>query len=100
MAGTRQIQLRRTGELSDIVLGLNDGTTYKLLENGWTNAGAVLEIRIKADVDDLAHADRVVTPIQRLLSTAQANAQSLYSNPVYVYTKVCDDIYQIGRAHV
>ena len=94
MAGTRQVQLRRVGELYDIVLGLNDGTTYKLLENGWTNAGAVLEIRIKADVDDLAHADRVVAPIQRLLSTAQANAQSLYSNPVYVYTKVCDDIYQ------
>lgn len=88
MASGRQIELR-TGTTS---LALNDATYILQADGGWSSQAEKLAIKVLVKSTTLAQLERLITPIERMLTAADLYDQSLIGSPVYVLTKTCDNL--------
>lgn len=83
----RQLQLRRGATTLDLA-----NTPYHLEAGAWNSAGTMLVFTVIVEATTLVELDRYASAIRRLLTAAKLNTQEYISDPVYVYTKVCDDL--------
>lgn len=83
----RQLQLRRGSTTLDLA-----NTPYLLEAGSWNSLGGMLSFSVVVQATTLTELDRHVSAIRRLLTAAKLNTQEYISDPVCVYTKVCDDL--------
>lgn len=88
----RQVQLRRMmGENAEATLDLNTAP-YSVAAGGWRSEGERLEIGVVIEATTLTALDRAVNAIWRMLAQAQAYTQRTNGQPIYVFTKTCDNL--------
>lgn len=88
----RQVQLRRMmGENAESTLDLNTAP-YSVAAGGWRSEGERLEVGVVIEATTLTALDRAVNAIWRMLAQAQAYTQRTNGQPIFVFTKTCDNL--------
>ena len=88
----RMVQLRRmVGENAEATLDLNTAP-YSVAAGGWRSEGERLEIGVVIEATTLTALDRAVNVIWRMLAQAQAYTQRTNGQPIFVFTKTCDNL--------
>ncbi|MBK8211578.1 MAG: hypothetical protein IPK78_18135 [Rhodospirillales bacterium] len=88
MANGRQIELRS----GTTALALNDATYILQADGGWASEDERLAFKLLVKATALTHLERLITPIERMLTAATLYDQAMIGSPVYVVTKTCDDV--------
>lgn len=88
MTNGRQIELRS----GSTTLALNDATYILQADGGWASQDERLAFKVLLKTTTLAQLERLITPVERLLTAAELYDQALIGSPVYVVTKSCDEL--------
>jgi hypothetical protein len=83
----RQLRLNRNGTTLDL-----SATPYAIEAGQWGSSGELLSFSVIVSATSLVELDRYVGDVRRWLAQAVAWNQMMAGDPVYVETKVCDEI--------
>lgn len=85
-------EMQRAVQAVTLGLGGVEGDVYTLQAGSWREREDALEMGVVVREQTLEAVDARVGAIRRLLALAEGYATALHGEPVYVYTKACDEL--------
>ncbi len=78
-------------------LDLNDSTYILQADGGWQSAGSELALRVLVRASTMAEMERTITVVRQVLSQAAAYQERMVGDPVYVWSKTCDELSTVAE---